>query len=393
MVIKTSDIADKAITYDKLSDEVRSMSSGYDKSNIYTYIDCINGNDSTAKINDVKNPFKTLDAALEKTDIVSNNFRFYFLNGGTYTLTARIFYGCVIHFFTDKVKSNVIINVENDYGNLFLYDTHVNFGGTSDHPLIINLKSDGDASTTKGQIEAEGSTLWCAYTIFNVKRIYAIQGSSYFNNCTINGSIRTFFSSVRGKHLIINNKISESAIYMHTSNLRCEVDNGLALQISDNKNYTEGNAIQLYSTQASFPDACFSEGKVKTAYNRFLEARSSSIHCSSKLFESFHGYAKNLSSINLYSTLVSTTSNFKLEGLTEAITVSGNSYVDYKIDLPLTLPAAPYVQITPRYCGTNSKFGSVSVSYHSQTVKSFTIRIYNNSDTKFNLKCCWVAYL
>lgn len=139
--IETDNIADEAVTKSKLAPEVTKMNSARDMLlDNDTYIDNVNGDDATGEVGNVDKPFKTLDAAFSAADEVGNNFRFFFLRSGEYTLTARVIVGSAIHLFTERANGEVIVNIDTgvEDGGMFIYDTHLACYGTAEARLTIN---------------------------------------------------------------------------------------------------------------------------------------------------------------------------------------------------------------------------------------------------------------
>lgn len=387
--INTEKIADSSVTFEKLSAEVKSMSSSFDNSVIDAFVDGVNGDDDTAIINDSTKPFKTLQKALDEMDIITANFRIHFLTGGTYTMTPKIFYGSVIHFFANNTNSSVTINVVNDADVLYLYDTHINFNGSANYPLIFNITSDDNVSTDRGMLKVEGSTIWAVNTIFNLKRIYLIQGSSYFNNCTINGYVYGIFADLRIRETTINNVLNISALYMICGTLRIEATNNHGLWIGENNLATNKAAINVYSCLVALNAFVHPVNKVRTNYNYFLDARSCTISAPNSLMNEMDDYATNGYTITTQSNLITETSRFETTGYLRDIVIPANSYVDTEITLPYTFPIAPYVLLTPHTTGTEM---NVTCSYYGQSTDGFTIRINNHSQSNpITLSVAWLA--
>lgn len=404
--VTTDKINDSAITYDKLSDEVKLMSKSYDTYVVNTYVDNVNGNDDTAEIDNINRPFKTLNAAMLKSDIVTGNFRIYFLCGGNYYWTAKVVYGSVIHFFANTTRSGtgpVTIHINNDlkpddpnynfkFNNLFLYDSHINFTGTAENKLNINIEWSNSDGGTAGQIEAEGSTIWAANTIFNVKRIYCIQGSSYFNACTLNCSYQGIFSDVRFRETYVNNNLAEPAVLVNCGIVRCEAVNDASLVISNNASYTSGAAIELYSAEMNLNAGTKTLNGIRSNYAKFIDARGSTVRGSRSLFNLINTYAQNNSEFTSYCIVVDSDWH-KLQGLTAATSIPAESTTDITVTFPYELPSAPNVFLTPRYNGSNVNFGNVVFSYLDQTTTGFKIRIFNPTQSTFNTYVAWLAIL
>lgn len=399
--VTTQRINDGAVTFDKLSEFVQNMGSNIENHVTTYYIDRINGNDETAIPGDITKPYKTLDAAAKLCDITGGNLRFSFLTSGNYTFTARIITGSVIHMFADDIAENdtndLVINVVNDYGTFFAYDTHINLNGTSKNHLVFNLPSDENPNTTVGMLEIEGSTLWCHHTTFNCKYLYLIQGSARLAEaCTINGRVDMRFANFQAVGLTINNTQPNPAIYAIESVLRFEqlsaaYENPFSLEITDNVNASNINAIRIFNSIINLNSTCQTHNRVRSYYEKFLEARGSIVYAGESVWAALWNYAQTGPLITSEGTLI-TTNRFKCQGrIVLSENVAPNTYHDEIVLFPYNMQAEPKVMITPLYSGTAMDFTNVGFSILDISSTGFTCRIFNGSDSDKHPAIEWIA--
>lgn len=252
-----------------------------------SYIDTVNGNDETAELYDPEKPFKTLEAAWEAAGLVSNDFRFYFVTRGDYFLPARVISGAVIHF--NALVDGVYIYTKNDYGNLFLYDAHINLRCENTNGRIRLIARDTEDPSIPAQIEAEGSTVWVNRGDFYCSRLYMIQGSASLTNCTVDGRIESWFADIRSYNLRVNNTENQPAIYMMCGTLRVE---NQPLIFGANSNATSQPAILLNTCMMRVGNNITQED-TSGSYGRILRANSSVVYCSDAYWTRLTNQAPN----------------------------------------------------------------------------------------------------
>lgn len=81
-------------------------------------------------------------------------------------------------------------------------------------------------------------------------------------------------------------------------------------------------------------------------------------------------------------------------GRTEQITVGGNAYFDYGINLPVTFKAAPLVVVCLESDSTAGNIGRIMAAVLADTVtaSSFVIRVFNGDSTVRKPYIRWMAY-
>lgn len=294
--VNTPDIANAAVTVDKLAQDVKQMNSARDMLlDVDTYIDYLDGDDETGEVGNAEKPFKTLDAAFSAADQIGNNFRFYFLRSGEYTLTARVIVGSVIHFFTELASGEVVVNIDTgvEQGGLFIYDTHLACYGTAEARLTIN--------TTARYIEIEGGTLWSRSTNFKFYGdregyLYLLDGSSHFDNTDVYGAISSVWGSIRIQNTRIHNLGDRPAFQMACGILRTQ---GTSFQVDSNPNATTKTAIALFSCQANFDgDTLWSRNTNALGYKNFCQSSSSLLMITEALRNTWNSYTKEPISLN-----------------------------------------------------------------------------------------------
>lgn len=249
---------------------------------LWTYVDAINGNDSTAQIMNSRKPFRTLEAAFEAVSNVGNDLRFMFMSGGTYILPCRIIIGSVLHLFQHQNASDVTVVTKCDYGNFFAYDCHINL--RSDNPQSrINFVV-GEAGKDSRNFEIEGSTLWTNRANITCDRLYMIQGSASIANTTFN-SVSTptsanldsfldlWFALVRFFNVTINNKSDMHALHLMVGKLRVE---NQPFHIETNANVTDSKSAVYLQDSTIRLNNDFQIGN-NSRYGYALQANSSII--------------------------------------------------------------------------------------------------------------------
>lgn len=81
-------------------------------------------------------------------------------------------------------------------------------------------------------------------------------------------------------------------------------------------------------------------------------------------------------------------------GRTEQITVGGNAYFDYGINLPVTFKAAPLVVVCLESDSTAGNIGRIMAAVLADTVtaSSFVVRVFNGDSTARQPYIRWMAY-
>lgn len=81
-------------------------------------------------------------------------------------------------------------------------------------------------------------------------------------------------------------------------------------------------------------------------------------------------------------------------GRTEQITVGGDAYFDYGINLPVTFKAAPLVMVCLESDSTAGNIGRIMAAVLANTVtaSSFVIRVFNGDSTARKPYIRWIAY-
>lgn len=81
-------------------------------------------------------------------------------------------------------------------------------------------------------------------------------------------------------------------------------------------------------------------------------------------------------------------------GRTEQITVGGDAYFDYGINLPVTFKAAPLVMVCLESDSTAGNIGRIMAAVLADTVtaSSFVIRVFNGDSTARKPYIRWIAY-
>ena len=233
-----------------------------------TYIDGVNGDDDTAELDSSEKPFKTLAAAWKKSAVESNDFRFTFVTAGNYTLPARVISGCVIHF--NSLVDGVHVYADNDYGNLFFYDCHVNIRCEDTNGMFYLH------AANSRQITFEGSTFWLNRVVFECAYLYGIQGSMNAANVVVNGYVNLWFSLTRLYNVEINTNEGniDAALNVMCGTLRIE---NQPLKFGANVNGNEIPAIRIRSGQIRINNNLQCVGNT---YLRVLQADSSLVLCS-----------------------------------------------------------------------------------------------------------------
>ena len=230
---------------------------------------------------DYTHPFKTLDAAFQAAMLQSNDIRLYFLTGGTFTWTTRIISGCVIHMFLENnnttgwhTNAPVFVNVQNEYGSLFFYDTHLNLHGIAADASQGTAQRDITLTATH-QIEFEGSTLWSVCATMTCEKLYLIQGSAHLSYSTYNCPIEALFANVRLVKATINNTSNTYALYATCGFIRFEGTEDTADIIMRNPNAVNLPAIEVRNCVLNL-NTLVNYGYVRNLnYSLFFEARGS----------------------------------------------------------------------------------------------------------------------
>lgn len=262
-----------------------------------TWIDGINGDDETAELYNPDKPFKTLEAAWKAKGLISNDFRFTFTSRGDYYLPARVITGAVVHF--TSTVDGVVIYTDNDYGNLFLYDSHLNLRceNTNGRLKLAALKTRSDGGTPVGTpmvIEAEGSTIWTNRGDFECEKLYLIQGSASLTNTTITGWIEAWFAFIRTHNVRVNNRKNNPAIKLITGTLRIE---NQPLLFGQNTNATSQPAIETNTAMVRIGSTVQQDDPVGS-YARMLTANSTVLYCSDAYWTRLTNQAPNESMLN-----------------------------------------------------------------------------------------------
>ena len=243
------------------------------------YISAQSGDDATAVIDDINKPFKTLDAAINAISLESTNYRFMFLDGGTYELHAQIISGGVWHFLT-QASTDIAINVVNNSGSIYFYDAHVNFYGHIDSNFHFN--------TGNSIMEFEGSTLWATYAMFTCSYMYLIQGSHNFRQVTLNGYLSAEFTCSQYTNTTFNNTAAQSACRFVGCNARFYTGN----KIGVNANAGGINAIVAFSSMITF-SAAISSTVAQLAYNSIADMHSSIAFISDSTYNALTALGQN----------------------------------------------------------------------------------------------------
>lgn len=272
------------------------------------YIDCVNGNDEQAAIDDIAVPFKTLDAAFEALDEIGNNFRFNFLRGGDYVLTGRVYSGAQIHFITGNTTdetqpiyqcdADVNIFFENNNpiggGGVFFYDSHINFSGHDYSRIHVD--------TSGTYFEFEGNTCFANHTTFdfNVSRkgyIYSIGCGLNFQNCEVYGRIFSLFADGRfygDEGVIIHNENNnQPALLWVCGNCRTQAG---GIRIDSNPNATvDGNAhpavlLQSSSLNASANTLSWTRNRTELGYTNFVVVSQGFIYAGASTIQTWNTY-------------------------------------------------------------------------------------------------------
>ena len=277
---------------DELRSDAEQWHTPYKDSATSSYVDTVNGDDSTAELENEEKPFKTLEAAWEAAGKVGNDFRFYFVTRGDYFLPARVITGAVIHF--NALVDGVHIYTKNDYGNLFLYDAHINLRceDTSGRIKLIARATENPAQ--RMQIEAEGSTVWVNRGDFDCSKLYIIQGSASLTNCTVNGWIDAWFANIRTYNLRVNGYDANPAIKMTTGTMRIE---NQPLQFGANTAASALPAIDLNTCMVRIGNNITQDDDTNS-YTRILDAKSTIVFCSDSYWNRLTAQAPNESILN-----------------------------------------------------------------------------------------------
>jgi len=251
---------------------------------------------------DYSHPYKTVDAAFQAAMLLSNDIRIYFLTGGTFTWTTRIISGCVIHMFLENnnttdwhVTTPVFVNVQNSYGSLFFYDSHLNLHGIAPSSEYDRPQVDIHLNATH-QIEFEGGTLWSVASTITCEKLYLVQGSAHLSYGTYNCPIEALFTNIRLVNSKINNARDTYALYATCGFIRFEGGEATPDIITRNPNAVSLPAIEVRNCLLNL-NSYVNYGYVRNLnYSLFFEARGSILVAPSnaevlELFNTLGGYS------------------------------------------------------------------------------------------------------
>lgn len=308
-------IAPNAVGFDNLDAYVQGLHKPAISQILYCYIagsdtitvggETITVSDATGQPSpsgDYTHPFKTLDAAFQAAMLQSNDIRLYFLTGGTFTWTTRIISGCVIHMFLEDNNTTgwhtgapVFVNVQNEYGSLFFYDTHLNLHGIAADASQGTTQRDITLTATH-QIQFEGSTLWSVCSTITCEKLYLVQGSAHLSYSTYNCPIEALFANVRLVKATINNTSNARALYATCGFIRFEGTEDTPDVIMRNPNSVNLPAIEVRNCVLNL-NTLVNYGYVRNLnYSLFFEARGSilvapSTEAALALYTSLGGYS------------------------------------------------------------------------------------------------------
>lgn len=361
----------------------------------YYYIISSNGNDETAKpvfdYNDESFAYKTLDKAMSDAVLYSNEINFRFVSSGTFYLHATSYVGNVIHFYSIAPDVKIALIPADDSETVFAYDNHMNFGADSAINQVTVTVQTSEANNTLKSLQLEGSFAYFNNAEINVKELYTVQGSAYFNNVVLNGHLNTAYCFVRFNGLTINNIENTFAYIAMICNIRCEGANSNCLVIGDNANIAgDYPAIRVLSSSINIVDGIRSVNNSRLRYPMFFDARFSTVHGALSTFKNFDDYAQGNSSLQSYSELVSS-NRMMQHGSIAGSDIPANSINDTKITFDRAFPSKPFVSVNLNSGSTAPGIGNITACAINVSSTGFTLRVFNNDSAQRSPAFDWLA--
>lgn len=358
----------------------------------YYILSDVFGNDDNAHVvydyNDESAAYKTLDHAMDDAALKGNEINFRFVSPGTYYLHNTTFCGTVIHFYAITAGVKIVL-IPNDINNtVYFYDNHLNVGTNSpSNPIEITVQTADDDTTKKG-FQTEGSFSYFENAIINCSKFLAVQGSCYFNNCTLNGRVECSYAFARIANLTIKDTSTSFAFFSLCANLRFE-GNTDSLIIADNPNSTNP-AIRVLSSNVSIVPGIHSENNARLSYPMFFDARFSTVHGELSTFAAFNNYAQGNSQLYSNSELISS-NRMSEHGSVTNQDIPAGSYIDIPITFTAPFQEIPFVAVNMASGSTSPEIGNMAACAINKNRSGFTIRVFNNGSSQRTPTLDWYA--
>lgn len=274
-----------AITQNMIKNHFGYGSRGFGEKELIAYVDAVNGDDANDGFTDTT-AFKTLGGLFKCIgNCGGKEIKIGIVAGSTYDIDGYILNGISIHFQPRGTGTTTInITTLGSAYSFAIYNSHINFQGTSALPIVVNM---ANTTTANSIFYLDAGNMGAAYTTFNCG-VTLWSAGARFQHCTLNRKLRIMHCSVNLENSTVSaiecmaGQIDSYALIVNTN--KADNTDGYYWNI-------KGSVVSLYGASSFNIDT-------NPSVTNFLFARGSMIYIGA-------GFDKNNSSTRKFSGTIS----------------------------------------------------------------------------------------